>query len=826
MSKRRKRKKRRGALPDRAKRSRYQSSQSLQAALDRADDLISDGRAQAAIELLEPFLEFHSRKADLHYYLGYARAKSGDTWAALPGYERAQELSKDPSYWSILASLYLEVGLRIHALRALRQAIKHQNDFPLVENMHNIAAALERDLAEIADRLDRPVSQTEEGLYRMERGRRALAETDYPAAITTSRNAIKLLGDWPPPHNNLSLALFWSGQPEEAIAIARRVLLRYPDNIHALGNAIRYLAWTGREDEARDLWDRLKIISPSDDDLRRKIVEAAAILDEDEYIYQLLRPLAGVKPGPARTDRPFQVSAREHFHLAVAEANTGRRRDARRRLQALRRDWSGADDLLQSLEAKEAGAGWSDRFPYFHSSALVPKDEMKKLIELAQRRSDLPVERFRREMEQLVARFPQVIRMAEKMILEENQPDAGISILSNIGTTEAYDALRRFALSQVGEDDVRTNALTRLIEAGEISEDDTMRVWLDGEWHEVQLKIYEHAEDDEAYSPKVADLVNRGISAQQKGDDDLAEQLFQQALELDPEIKQAYNNLGTVYAHRGEHGQARKMFQKALELDPLYPIPRCNLAIYLLDDGDVESAEAMFEPILNAPPHYPKDVAFYWYTQARILLDKGEYAAARRALRAALKALPDYKPAQDLLERLDQIIPLLTGFEGLFTRYRERAQAKRVRMQTMLTTSAPTLSEALSIYTKDALTGMARVILPYGGWSALHKAELLQRIVEALSDPNALESLVNELGDDERAALRQVLANGGTMPWKDFEARYGSDVEESSHWGYGGSETTMGRLRLHGLLAETTVDKKLLVSIPVELRHLLQEILD
>jgi tetratricopeptide (TPR) repeat protein len=352
-------------------------------------------------------------------------------------------------------------------------------------------------------------------------------------------------------------------------------------------------------------------------------------------------------------------------------------------------------------------------------------------------------------------------------------------------------------------------------------------VWLDGEWREVQLKVYKHVQDDEKEcSPKVAELVNRGTSAQQKGDDDLAEQLFWQALELDPEIKQAYNNLGTVYAHRGEHGRAREMFQKALELDPLYPTPRCNLAIYLLDDGDVKSAEAMFEPILDAPPHYPKDIAFYSYTQARILLEKDEYAAARRALRAALKALPDYEPAQNLLEHLDQVIPLLKGFDGLLARHRERARAKRVRMQTRLTTPAPALSEALSIYTKDALTGMARVILPHGGWSALRKAELLQRIVEALSDPDALESLVNELDDDERAALRQVLANGGTMPWEDFQARYGDDLEESSHWRYGSPETTMDRLRLHGLLAETTVDKKLLVSIPVELRPLLQEILD
>jgi tetratricopeptide (TPR) repeat protein len=825
--KKRRRRKQRSAPPSQTKQPRRQSLRDLHAALDRVEQLILSGRAQAAIELLEPFLESYPREADLHYYLGYAHAKSGDIWGALPGYEQAQKLSRDPSYWSMLASLYLEVDLRVHALRAFRQAIKHQDDFPLVGNVRGIVAALEETVAEIAHSLDLPAGRVEEGIYHMERGRRALTDHDYPATIAASRQAIKILGDWPPPHNNLSMALFWSGQPEEAISAARRVLSHYPDNIHALSNAIRYLAWTGREGEARELWSRLKAVSPLDDDTRRKIVEAAAILDEDEYIYQLLRPLAGPRPGPARADQPSQVSAREHFFLAIAEANTGRQRDARRRLRALRRDWSWADTLLQPLEAEKAGPGWSERFPYFTSNEFLPKDEFRKLIELVGREDDVPAARFRREMEQFAARFPQVVRMAEKLILEEDQPQVGIHILSAIATPAAYDALHRFALSQIGEDDARMEAMTCLMRAEEISEDDTLRVWLDGEWREVQLRVYEQPEEEEeGYPPEVAELVNRGTQAQQKGDEDLAERLFQQALELEPDVKQAYNNLGAIYAHRGEHDRAREMFHKALELDPFYSIPRCNLAAYLLDDDDVEGAEAMLKPVLDAPPHHPKDVAFYSYMQARVLFEKKEYDAARRALRAALKVSPDHEPAQKLLEHLDRVVPLMKGFDRMIARQRERDQTKRAHMQAKLTTPDPALSEALSIYTKDALTGMARVVLPYGGWAALRKAELCQEIVASLSNPDFLKLVVDKLDDDERAALRHVLANGGAMPWKDFDARYGNDLEESPYWNYHEPETTMGRLRLRGLLAEATVAKKLLVTIPSELRPLLQKILD
>jgi hypothetical protein len=74
--------------------------------------------------------------------------------------------------------------------------------------------------------------------------------------------------------------------------------------------------------------------------------------------------------------------------------------------------------------------------------------------------------------------------------------------------------------------------------------------------------------------------------------------------------------------------------------------------------------------------------------------------------------------------------------------------------------------------------------------------------------------------------LRQVLAQGGAMPWQDFDAGYGNDLEESAYWQWHVPETVMGRLRGRGLLVEATVDDSLLVVVPAELRQGLQEILD
>ena len=84
--------------------------------------------------------------------------------------------------------------------------------------------------------------------------------------------------------------------------------------------------------------------------------------------------------------------------------------------------------------------------------------------------------------------------------------------------------------------------------------------------------------------------------------------------------------------------------------------------------------------------------------------------------------------------------------------------------------------------------------------------------------------MVRKLGDAEEAALRQVLARGGSMPWHEFDAAYGNDLDQSHYWQWHEPTTVMGRLRRRGLLVEATVDGELLVAVPRELRPILHGI--
>ncbi|MFC2037256.1 tetratricopeptide repeat protein [Chloroflexota bacterium] len=822
MSKRKRRKQRKSRPASRPKRHRPPPVE-VQEAFRRAEDLVDRGRAQEAVELLEPLLVSYARVSELHYHWGYACVQAGDIWEGLAGYERALELSRDPRYWRPLASLYLDLDLNAHALHAFRQVLRRGVDVTAIDDIHKVIAWLEQDIGGLAQNLQLPMAQAERGLRYLEVGSRALQKGDFSGCISANRRAIKLLAGWPPPSNNLSLALFFSGQPNEAIMTARQVLSKDPDNIQALGNAIRFLAWTGQKREAQALWSRLKVIKPEEASDRLKMAEAAAILQKDERVYDLLNPLD--------RDDTMRVGTPEHrrgvqLFLAVAEANLGKH-TAQGRLKVLQGSVSWAGELLRALEAGRPGPGWSDRFPYFHSTEVVTRRRMEEFVELVSRQDKISPQRFRSQMTRFVARVPQIVIVAEKLIWEENESEAGIGILKTVGTPAAHAVLRRFGLSQVGDDGVRMQALQHLLEAGQIAQNETLRVWNQGEWREIQLRRYEVSDEPRSeYTREVADLMNRGLQSFQRDDHLKAERLFRRALDSDPSAKEACNNLGTIYARRDEHAQAREMFQAALEIDPLYVLPRCNLATYLLDDGDVDGAIAMLAPLAGVTRFHRQEMAFYSYTQARVSIHRKDYEAARNALQAALEVWPGYEMAEELLEHLEMVSRISTGFGSFFEQQRKRDRAKRARLQAKLSTLDPPLVEALPLYSKEVLTGMARVILPYGGWSGLRKAELLERVVEELGHADTVERLVAQLSDTERAALHQVLAGGGHMPWHAFDAQYVNDLEESQYWQYHEPKTTMGRLRLRGLLVETTVNDELLVAVPRDLRQVLGERLD
>ena len=822
--KRRKSKKRRKSFFRRPKQRR--PSPELEDAFAEADELIENGRPDEAVSLLLPWLSQYPKVADLHYWLGYALAKSGSLWEAADEYEIVLALNGNTHYWLLLASIFMDLNLKMSALRAFRQVLRHDLPAPPNTNIPEIVALLEKEVAIAAALVQRPIDKAEKGLLLLEEGQRALQTNDYHNCINLNKKSARFLGNWPPPWNNMSLALFFDGKPQEAIKIARRVIDNYPDNIQALSNIIRYLVWTGQKEEARQYWEQLRDVAPPETNSRLKKAEAAAILGEDESVYELLRPLAKAKISPELPPGHYQQL---QTFLAIAEANLGRFRPARRRLLKVNDNSPWMLLLLDAMRDEHPGPGYADRYPYFRSYELLPRETLIEFMKLVDRADVISERAWQKRVRHFLTRYPQIILFAEKLIWEEDQADVGLSLLELIDTPEAYAALRRFALSQAGPDHERLRAMTSLQQAGQIAPGEEVTLWQNGEWHPVKLVNHEiTGEPEERYPKRIVDLLIKGQTAANEGKFAEAEQCFRKILSIDPQNKTAYNNLATVYTQQGEREKGKEMLQAALEIDPLYVFPRVNLAHHLIDEEKLEEAKDVLAPLADKRRFHFQEMAAYSFVQARIAIAEEEYESARQSLELALQMDPDLAPAQEMLEILEEQeswSKVMTAWEQMWEEMARRNRRKRLKLQAKLTTPDPSLAEILPLYTKNQLTAMGRQVIPWGGWSNYRKGELVDLLIEVLSEEAYVARVVAQLMDTEREALALVLAGNGRIPWQQFASKYDDDIEASPYWDWHEPESVMGRLRLHGLLAEATVDGELLILVPAELRPILPNLL-
>ncbi|HEY0988652.1 MAG TPA: tetratricopeptide repeat protein [Kofleriaceae bacterium] len=93
-------------------------------------------------------------------------------------------------------------------------------------------------------------------------------------------------------------------------------------------------------------------------------------------------------------------------------------------------------------------------------------------------------------------------------------------------------------------------------------------------------------------------------AAEDRGESDVAEHLFRQALDLEPHMAAALTNLGNLVYRQGELNEARSLYERALEHEPNQPEARYNLANLLQDLGETELAISELRRVCAAAPEF------------------------------------------------------------------------------------------------------------------------------------------------------------------------------------------------------------------------------
>ncbi|MBI1930062.1 tetratricopeptide repeat protein [Candidatus Poribacteria bacterium] len=95
------------------------------------------------------------------------------------------------------------------------------------------------------------------------------------------------------------------------------------------------------------------------------------------------------------------------------------------------------------------------------------------------------------------------------------------------------------------------------------------------------------------------------------GEHDKALVALQRAIEIEPKLAMAHNNLGTVYADQKRFDKAEESFKEAIRLDDKLVEAYANLSTLYLNQGRLAEAIKQLEKAERLAPS-PKDVPLYF----------------------------------------------------------------------------------------------------------------------------------------------------------------------------------------------------------------------
>jgi tetratricopeptide (TPR) repeat protein len=782
------------------------------------EDLLEKERPGDALNLIEEWGEKRPNHPILSFYLGCAHLMMDDSLLALKYFRTARRLDRrNEAILPNLMKIYIELGFFTHGLRTLKlyQGTELALEGGDSENLHKMRATLEGQQREAADHLDVGLDLYQEANYWDEEARISqLDGENWDEAIAASNKALSILPECPHMLNNRAMSCYFAGRLEEAIADEKRVVERNPTNVHGLTNLTRFHYLRNEHREMRARFEQLQALTAKEWEYQTepitKMLEAYAVAATDEEIYGFLKQYKKELP------------SRGHYMLGAAAANLGHRREARSAWKQMGEDgltWKHqAEDALEALEAGKSGLGRASRFPYFMPYELLSKPQMEVLVRIIEETGD---EQERHQAISGVARqHPGLFEAARWFLWNHEDAAPGIRMLGLLGTDAAFAELKGFALGQVGTDQERTQAAHLLSDEGFLSVDQPVRMWLSGEWREILLKKFEITEEPEglSFSEEVVHLLGRAGEAFHEGDLERAGQFYRDILELDPGCCPAYNNLARIAEQQGDLQGSRAYLEKSLEIDPDYITGRCNLAHLFLLDGEVERAEELIKPLVERERFASFEMKAYQMIQANIRLERGDLKSAEDILRGLTKLYPDDPQVESLIERIGALQPLGNLLEWI----RKNNLKKRQRDDSRPLDDQASLETCLHLHTKDGLQSIAGR-LGMSGLSGWRKAELVDVLAAHLRDGENVKRTVADLPERPREALEYLLEQGGIVSWEEFGKRYGNDREESPYWQRDEPRTTMGILRVCGLLFVGTAAGEQRVFVPFELRPLLSD---
>ncbi len=161
------------------------------------------------------------------------------------------------------------------------------------------------------------------------------------------------------------------------------------------------------------------------------------------------------------------------------------------------------------------------------------------------------------------------------------------------------------------------------------------------------------SEDSASLKEQAQEFLQRAYRLQMSGHLNEAIENYKKSIEVLP-TAEAHTFLGWAYSFLGDYESAISECRNAIDLDPDFGNPYNDIGAYLIQQGDLDEAIPYLELAMKAKryatPHFPH------YNYGRILERRGLWFEALGEYKTSLDLEPNYSLAKDAFYRLQALL--------------------------------------------------------------------------------------------------------------------------------------------------------------------------
>ena len=134
---------------------------------------------------------------------------------------------------------------------------------------------------------------------------------------------------------------------------------------------------------------------------------------------------------------------------------------------------------------------------------------------------------------------------------------------------------------------------------------------------------------------------NLAVLLDELGEQKKAIECYKKAIEVDPNYAAANNNLGAIYKELGENQKARDYYEKTIEINPNFVEAHNNLGVIHKDLGENQKAKSCYEKAIEINPNF----AGAYNNLGTLFLYSEEYSKAKDCYKKAIEINPNFAGA-------------------------------------------------------------------------------------------------------------------------------------------------------------------------------------